>query len=389
MPLRHFELDWRNVSSHDGFPIFVTKIIDEPASRSPVHSRAPKTHPPTSNTSFFRSITRRRSSSRQSRQSFDSSTSHPSRSSTTVVPADTDEDDRDILTAYASLFATMYNHAPTLDAGSLPDAYVQAKTLLRLAALYSSLAIVRPRVEHHLLHFNRALYRNIARYPPSYLKLGYLLESQQIFGEALIHVVGQWPAHERLLTDVDERVKDLIEDKHDELSEIRNKVDGRLFRIGLSTSRGDRVSPGTSFLDWMAICLFRQWLVDETSEVVKRGILKSTATSERHDGRAAASDSRAKLLPVVVGRPYRLMSQGGDAYLTHSEVKPFLKRQAPREMYSREELKRLERRIDEIKAQARDQVRGICRSFLEGDGEYDYLTCTRVEDRDYRWVWQT
>lgn len=288
----------------------------------------------------------------------------------------------DIFTAYASLFSSIYNHAPTLDPNSLADAYVQSKTLLRLAAQYQALPVIRPRIEHHLLHFNRALYKQIARYPPSYLKLGHLLRSRKIFGEALIHVVGQWPLHAKYLDDADERVRDLVDDKSDELKELRDRVDGKLFRIGLVTGRGDRVGPSTSFLDWMAVCLFRQWVADVTSPSQKQGILKSPADAAR-----PRSHGGARPEPLVQGRAYRRMAKGADAYLARPEVKEFLKHQAPRECYTREGLKRLERRVEEVKALARDAVRGLNRSFLEYEDGEEYLTCVKAEERDYQWVW--
>lgn len=176
-------------------------------------------------------------------------------------------------------------------------------------------------------------------------------------------------------------MRDLVQDKADDLSEMRDRVDGKLFRLSLTTPRGERVGPRV-FIDWMAISLFRQWLSDATTTAAlsPKPILKGAVV--------------ASVEPVVPGRAYRLMARGGDAYLCRAELKEFLKRDAPRECYSREGLKRLERRVEDVKVLARDAVRGLNRSFLEGDEPETetgtgtgYLTCTRVEERDLEWVW--
>lgn len=57
------------------------------------------------------------------------------------------------------------------------------------------------------------------------------------------------------------------------------------------------------------------------------------------------------------------------------------------EIYSRESLKKFERRLDDVKAMARELVRPLMRCCLLGDGgAVGYLLCTRVEERDFPWV---
>lgn len=102
--------------------------------------------------------------------------------------------DADLFRDYDNLFRIFYNYSPVLDSINIADAYVQCKSLLTLADQYDALAVVGPRVDHHLLQFQSRLWKQIAKYPVSYLRLGYLSRSKVIFQEALIHVVGQWPA---------------------------------------------------------------------------------------------------------------------------------------------------------------------------------------------------
>ncbi|KAH7311648.1 hypothetical protein B0I35DRAFT_357458 [Stachybotrys elegans] len=298
--------------------------------------------------------------------------------------------DQDLLRDYDNLFRIFYNYPPVLDGINVADAYVQCKSLLTLADQYDALPVVGPRVDHHLLQFQSRLWKQIAKYPISYLRLGYLARSKVIFQEALIHVVGQWPAGERSLrAALPDVVLDIIEDKVDELEETVSRVEGRLFRLNLLTSRGDRVTPNTSYLDWLVVSLFRQWVADNTTP---------QPPPERRGGSRDGNTRDLRVAPPVLpplnsmGRAYRTLGSGNpSSFLGHDDCKRFLKLSP--ELYSRENLRRFEKRMDELKVMARDIVRPLMGSGLEldlngssraADG-ITYLTCTTVGNRDLPW----
>ena len=329
---------------------------------------------------------------------------------------------------YDNLFRIFYNYPPALDNINIANAYTESKALLHLADVYDALDVVGPRIDHHLLRFQGRLFKQIAKYPPSYLKLAYLSRSKVIFAEALIHVVGQWPLGAlQLRNQIDQSVFELIEDKLDELDETKARVEAKLFRLTLTTSRGERVTPSNSYLEWLAMSLFRQWIAENTTPPPV-SILKDT--SRPGSGHTAPPPSRAPLLllpssscrnsraahgsethrhgshghsrnpPAAPPPPpmknsgtiYRLLgSSSNAAYLPHDEMKRFLKLSP--ELYTRDNLKRFERRMDELKNLARDAVRPLVRNCLEldvtgdgaGGGTMGYLTCTRVLDEDFPW----
>ena len=289
-------------------------------------------------------------------------------------------EDNDIIRDYDNLFRIFYNYAPTLDAINITEAYIQCKSLLNLADMYDALEVVGPRIDHHLLQFQGRLWKQIAKYPPSYLKLGYLARSKVIFAEALIHVVGQWPSGSQQLRNVPDVIMELIEDKVDELQDLKAKVEGRLFRLNLITSRGERASPWNSYLEWTAVSLFRHWLAENTTPppppIPKSGSI---------DSRQSAPPPP---IPTNNGRIYRTIGQGGSAYLGHDELKRFLKLNP--DGYSRDSMKKFERRMEEVKNLAKEAVKPLMRNFLELDlgrdgGGMGYLTCTRVDEADYPW----
>ena len=340
-----------------------TSSSDRPSSRSKhQHSSSAA-----SNHSFFRSVA-------------NLSLSHNSHRQQPASPLTLAEED--LLRDYDNLFRIFYNYPPILDGINVADAYVQCKSLLTLADLYDALPVVGPRVDHHLLQFQSRLWKQIAKYPISYLRLGYLARSKVIFQEALIHVVGQWPVGERSLRSaLPQLVLDIIEDKVDELDEAVSRIEGRLFRLTFVNSRGERTSPHNNYLDWLVVSLFRQWLADNTSPV--------PPPTSRDGSRAVIAHSSSPPLQSV-GRAYRTMGSANlSSYLGHDECKKFLK--LTPELYSRDNLKRFEKKMEEIKAMARELVRPLMSSALEldlaggGGSGIGYLTCTTVGNRDLPW----
>lgn len=334
--------------------------------------------------------------------------------STTNLPHHSaDEPPHPLIRDYDNLFRLFYNHFPILNSVNIATAYAECKSLLALADMYDALPVTGPRVDHHLLGFGSRLFKQIAKYPPSYLKLGYMARSRVVFSEALIHVVGQWPAGLSHLRNgsypsVPDSVLDIIEDKVEDLEDMKARVDSKLFRLTLTTSRGERVNPTNAYLDWLAVSLFRQWLVESTTPP-PAPILKNSPNphqSHRHtDSTSSHRPSSANNPPPSSARVYRLIgSSSTQAYLSHDELKRFLKvhpTPSSDSLYTRDVLKRFERKMDEIKRLAREIVKPLMRNFLEldlkgtGSGstehgssrtmELPYLTCTKVEDADIPW----
>ncbi|KAI1110113.1 hypothetical protein F5Y14DRAFT_372063 [Nemania sp. NC0429] len=364
-----------------------------------------------SSSSFFRSVA-------------NLSLSHTKSDSSRNAPPPLSEADTDLLRDYDNLFRIFYNYPPLLDGVSIVDAYLQCKSLLTLADQYDALAVVGPRVDHHLLQFQGRLWKQIEKYPASYLRLGYLSRSKVIFQEALIHIVGQWPYHERVVrSSFPEIVLDIIEDKVEELEEIISRIEGRLFRLNLTNSRGERVNPQTSYIDWLALSLFRQWLADNMNPppIPPHPPAAAPHSSSSFSSRQQASGPPSRAPPQpdaaalsttatapsleIVGRVFRTLgSAAGAAYLDRDECKRFLKLSP--ELYTRDNLRRFEKRVDELKRAARELVNPLLGTGLEleldraaGDrgggggggggppviGKTEYLTCIELQGRDLPW----
>ncbi|KAK2806102.1 hypothetical protein FQN51_008055 [Onygenales sp. PD_10] len=479
-----YELDWEN-REEDEVPILVQRAPSRSNTLFGTNYRPPqpppaRTKPPPPSQGFFRSIT--------TLSGIQSALNLPS----TAAASSSTHDDTPLdptIRDYDNLFRIFYNYPPHLNSINIASAYSECKSLLALADMYDALSVTGPRVDHHLLRFSSRLYKQIAKYPPSYLRLGYLARSHVIFAEALIHVVGQWPAALPHLgpssyAPLPDAVLDLIEDKVEDLEDLKARVEAKLFRLTLTTSRGERVSPTNAYLDWLAVSLFRQWVVENTTPP-PQSILKplpvqpaarssssnnynyhsapanaaaaaatnAVASPRQHNNtnhltmapmtvttitahphppstnsnnhttsnsagaahtttsssttRHPSNPTPTSIQPFSPGRTYRLLgSPSAQSYLPHEELKKFLKLHptpsSHESAYSRENLKRFERKMDEIKRLAREVVKPLMRNFLEldlrgagGDGGGEggggggmvlpYLTCTKVEGGDFPW----
>jgi hypothetical protein len=322
------------------------------------------------------------------------------------LPQTGDQDTVDpLIRDYDNLLRLFYNHPPIINSVNIASAYTECKALLALADMYDALPVTGPRVDHHLLGFGSRLFKQIAKYPPSYLKLGYLARSRVIFTEALIHVVGQWPAalpsmRNGSYAPLPTSLLDLIEDKAEDLADLKARTESKLLRLSLTTSRGDRVTPSTAYIDWLAVSLFRQWLIESTT-APPPPILKTSHPQTNPDSiTPSASHPTTSPRPSQdpSARVYRLIgSSSSQAYLSHEDLKRFLKlhpTSSTGALYTRETLKRFERKMDEIKRLAREIVKPLIRNFLELEIKpvetgvevvLPYLTCTRVEEADLPW----
>ncbi|QSZ29522.1 hypothetical protein DSL72_004036 [Monilinia vaccinii-corymbosi] len=387
-PRRRWRYELDGGPNNDDIPMLVPKPESSHSLFSADDTRPPppvRNKPPSSNPSFFRSVANLSISSHS-----------------TPAPPQVTQEDQDLLNHYDNLFRIFYNHSPLLDSIDIATAYIQCKSLLTLADRYDALAVVGPRIDHHLLQFQSRLWKQIAKYPSSYLKLGYLSQSKTIFGEALIHVVGAWPAGERhIRNQLPDQVLEIIEDKVEDLRDMVGSVEGQLYRLTLLTARGERVNPGNAYADWLVVSLFRQWLAENTSpppptpQPTSRTPRHASGTNHTHHSRVSSvtiTQHQQQPPPSTmsqnqqIGRTFKLLgSASHGAYLGHEDCKRFLK--LTPEHYSREGMRRFERRMDEMKEMARRVVAPLMRCGLEGEGvAVGYLTCTRVEERDFVWL---
>ncbi|EDO04810.1 hypothetical protein SS1G_07293 [Sclerotinia sclerotiorum 1980 UF-70] len=284
----------------------------------------------------------------------------------------------DVLEAYHSLFLCYYNCPPTISTTDVSNATRQSNLLIKLATLYGSLKIVRPHIIASLLSQGRNLYSAIRQDPPRFLILADKLQCTTIFKEALVHIVGQlpswpWPTPQDR---IDVALSRCINKKTQELRDKKHKVAGALFRSCL-VKDGVRVSINNldkkTFDLWVMVQIWHDWFSQQ---------LHRCAHARIHE------------YASVEKNMYKLLAQGGDAYLKIDDVMSMVE-QFKAVSESREwghwEKDEVELQLNIMKEYAAKKVKGFMVNELMGDnsgvnGELAYLTCTKVDDYELPWT---
>ncbi|TGO62787.1 hypothetical protein BCON_0017g00280 [Botryotinia convoluta] len=283
-----------------------------------------------------------------------------------------------VLDAYHSLFLCCYGWFPTISTTDMSTAMTQVSMLVKIATLYNSLKIVRPYIVASLFSHGRNLYSVIREDPPRFLILASKLHCTLIFKEALIHIVGQYPSWP-WLTKENRMGPDLgrvIQKKFDDLQDMRFKINDALFqsclvkeKVRVSINNLDK----STFDMWIIVQIWHDWFSQQ---------LRQCKMVRRHEDRSVEKNM------------YRLIAQGGEAYLQIDDVmamiEPFRADSETRE-WGHWEKDQVELQLNMLKEYASENVKGLLVNELMGDtggnaGEIEYLTCAKVYEHELPWA---
>ena len=271
------------------------------------------------------------------------------------------------VTAHKNLL-TMFYKAPNLSTKDIDCALGECEKIVILAKYYDCLPTVRPYLGNILSQFRRTLYLSITKDPPRWLKLATSLESNSIFSEAMTHCAGCYPYSpwETPFSTLTSNVLELVRSKSEWLRGLRTNINLELLINSLSEVTGGPIvslakSPGA----WLVVQIFRDWFSNQLREL---------------------RDTR-KLYHSAL---YRLMAQGGDAYLASAEVgKQLIEKVAVNEMFiDDEDWEAMETDLEAMKMFAKEAVERLMVNQLMIDPvaeKIPYLTCVEVGADDFPW----
>lgn len=283
-----------------------------------------------------------------------------------------------VLDAYRSLFLCYFGCAPTISTTNAATAASQSMLLMKIANLYDSAKVVRPYIVASLLSLGRSLYASIRRNPPHFLILANKLQCAPIFKEALIHIVGQYPSWPWLTKEdrMGHILGKVIQMKFDDLQDMRFKVNDALFqsclvkeKVRVSINNLDK----STFDMWIIVQIWHDWFSQK---------LRQCKMVRHHEHRSVEKNM------------YRLIAQGGDAYLQIDDVmamiEPFKAGSEIRE-WGHWEKDQVELQLNMLKKFASENVKGLLVNELMSDsggnaGEIEYLTCTNVHEHELPWA---
>ncbi|KAF7949089.1 hypothetical protein EAE96_008260 [Botrytis aclada] len=283
-----------------------------------------------------------------------------------------------VLDAYHSLFLCYFGCAPTISTSDVTTAAKQSMLLIKIANLYGSANVVKTHIVASLFSHGRNLYSAIREDPPYFLLLAFKLQCNLIFKEALIHIVGQYPSWPWITKEnlMGHTLGKVIQKKYDNLQDKRFKVNGPLFqscivkdKVRVSINNLDR----STFDIWVIVQIWHDWFSQQ---------LRHCTLVQRHEHRNVEKNM------------YRLIAQGGDAYLKIDDVmamiEPFRAGSETRE-WGHWEKDQVEFQLNILKEHAAKKVKDLLVNELMGDtggnaGEIEYLTCTKVYEHELPWA---
>ncbi|ETI23370.1 hypothetical protein G647_05171 [Cladophialophora carrionii CBS 160.54] len=270
--------------------------------------------------------------------------------------------------AWDWLFGVFYNREPIFDDTSLATVLSCVVALIECGEAINSIEHVRDVVDLALMRQDNVLWTSILGNPHVWIELGRRVRSPAIYGEAVIHLVGQWgtiPEGEK--SRMSEDIRKIITRKANELSVMKEAIELRIlghypeFMRRSAADKPGRPTYGNDIYMWMAVCFFRQWFAQ------------------------SISDDRTRRAPDGGLSFYTALSEGGDAYISHVDFQEFHK-YFPMSMKAcqlleanmgvlKEDVKRF---VDELMVE---------RTHLKRDEHMDiaWLTCVNVEKEDLPW----
>ena len=262
---------------------------------------------------------------------------------------------------FKSLFAAFYDEPLRIADNDIRAALEQSEDLVKVATTLHAVPAIRAQVSNVLQEYRQKMYVAIKDDPPRWLNLALALECAPIFSEAIIHIIGCWPDW---LWDTPKETLapaliKLADQKAKLLEAQRLQVDRKLLVNSIIFGEDDRERPASLKETpdaWLAVGVFRDWLVKELNSSPK---------------------------PSEVGRLYRSLLRGGEAYLTDTEVYPTVDW-----VGSNLDPDSIIQDLKLLKNFASKAVENICENGLMVSPEalnLGYLTCVDVRPIDYPW----
>ena len=242
-------------------------------------------------------------------------------------------------------------------------------SLIEVAERVDSIDHVRPPVEIALTRHDEALWQSIASKPAAWAELARRIHSPQMFTESVTHLIGRWQnIADADKAEMEESIRTLCEAKFREIDLAKEAIEMRILghypeRIyKVAADKPGRFQYQNDIYMWMAICFYRQWFCQ------------------------SSSDGRTRLAPDGGYAFYNALCKGGQAYLDHVTFRDFHK-YFP---MSSKACKVLEDNMDIYKEEIKIFVKDIVieRTHVKSDRylELKWLTCAVINKEDLPWT---
>ncbi|KAH8815565.1 hypothetical protein F5884DRAFT_895439 [Xylogone sp. PMI_703] len=279
-----------------------------------------------------------------------------------------------LLEAYDGLFRIAHHIPPNITSRPLSVSLPRVELLLELSCQYRNIHLVRSYIIAEILQYGHELFYAIKDDPVRWLRIALYLECKLIFWEAVIHLVGQYPAIPPTAIpeyDPPESIMLFLKQKAEDLQALKNGIDKNLYEANIYIN-GEELSlltvDNSSFATWLVIQSWRDWFIQ----------FHPTYLANYH-----------KSTPeLTAAERYKIIVKADDSYLTAESVRASFQKYFKLTPEQLDELG-IEEDIEMMKNNGKELALPLVvnRSMLDVEkAGVHYLTCITVEECEYPWI---
>lgn len=272
-----------------------------------------------------------------------------------------------IMRAYDNLFRIFYGVQLNISTKCINTAITQVQNLMKAAKRSGCFLQVRPHALATFMYFGREAYQHAANDPKSLLSIAIQFRCAPLFKECAIHIIGNYPKWQENIIDsavFSMPLRAFFKKKVEDLRSLIARIDDVLSNSNLAVN-GEivRVVDSEAYkVDcWLVVKHWHDWFAKMRRRVVKADQLDGTM--------------------------YRLMHEGGDAYMDLAETFAVIERVRNKELKGEEKYE-VECDLEKMKEFAAMTVRPLLvnNSMLcIADAGIKHLTCIEIMDEELPW----
>jgi hypothetical protein len=262
---------------------------------------------------------------------------------------------------YSQVFGAFYNIALSISTYDVRATLVQSEELIKIAGNLGCLHLIRPHLGNVFSQYRQNLFVSIKSDPPRWILLAMALENASIYEECLIHLVGAhptwpWPTKRTVLHP---ELRQLIANKSAFLDKLCTEAERDLLVATIRVGK-DPVSPHErgNVDTWMVVQVFRDALARHFHSlghsISKKAKNRGTFFRGLHKGSYMDTEDVRGMCQEIMNSSWKDLSDD----------------------------------LKALKAYAADTVEMLAKNQLMIDPdthEVGYLTCIRIESKDFLW----
>ncbi|KAF2104549.1 hypothetical protein NA57DRAFT_51368 [Rhizodiscina lignyota] len=271
---------------------------------------------------------------------------------------------------YRRVLGALYAFTFDVAADDITEVLRDVLGLIEVGEYIGCVPMIARTIDLALVSQGVTLYRSISGNPVAWLSLSMRVQSEIVFREGVIHIVGKWNAlSDQEKASLPAAAHEVCERKHTILDQAKAQIEHDIVKhyppelercADDGTRAYNRQNYGNDILNWLAVTLFKHWYAAAL-----------VGDKNRH-----AKDGGFWL--------YKVIAEGGDAYLTNVDQGAFHKRFPMSVKGGQVFAHHLSCMKEGVKQYVEPLLVNHSQLDVKAEG-VKYLTCTEVNKHDLPW----